>query len=155
MSNLPALSEKKGILQDIAATEHLAQRLAAQLQVGDVLLLEGDLGVGKTAFSRALITAMAGKDTDVISPTFMLLQTYESAQGTLYHYDFYRLKSANELTELGLQEALEQGITLIEWPALAEDFLPTHAWRLSLGFGDSSTARTYRLQGPQQKMANV
>lgn len=111
-------------LADIAAVEKLAGNIAPLLKQGDVLQLKGDLGVGKTTFTRALIAALAGKRIEVPSPTFTLVQQYDLPQFTLYHFDLYRLKNSDELIEIGLEQALSEGVSVLEWPELALDFLP-------------------------------
>jgi len=103
-------------LPDEQATTMLAQRLAPYLRAGDCLLLEGSIGAGKTAFCRALIRARLGRLEDVPSPTFTLVQIYEHEDGDIWHFDLYRLTHPDEAFELGLDEALEQAICLIEWP---------------------------------------
>ncbi len=101
-----------GSLQD---TEALAKRFAEVLKPGDVLGLEGDLGAGKTAFARALIQAL-GSVEEVPSPTFTLIQTYELPALVVWHVDLYRIEDESELQELGLEEAFEEALTIIEWP---------------------------------------
>ncbi len=96
-------------------TLRLAATTATQAKGRDVFLLEGPLGAGKSVFARGFIRALCGKDTEVPSPTFTLLQTYESPKGPLYHFDLYRLKDPDEIFEIGWDEA-RSGIMLIEWP---------------------------------------
>ena len=110
-------------------TDALAQRIAPILRAGDVLLLEGDIGAGKTAFSRALIRARLGYEEDVPSPTFTLVQTYED-DVDIWHCDLYRLSHPDEAIELGLDEAFETAICLIEWPDRLADLAPKSALTL-------------------------
>jgi len=94
----------------------LGARIAAQLEAGDAVPLEGDLGAGKTTLARAVIAALTG-ETDAPSPTYTLVQSYEAQAGFgLLHADLYRLEDTGELDELGLDEALDRGAALIEWP---------------------------------------
>lgn len=103
----------------------LAERLALHLCAGDSIALRGDLGAGKTAFARALIRALVGDPLhDVPSPTFALRQDYESARGAIVHFDLYRIADPRELDEIGFDEALQQAITVIEWPERAGTSLP-------------------------------
>src|SRR5689334_8638132 len=99
-------------LPDEAATDRLGRALAGAVRVGDVIALWGDLGAGKTRLARACIAALTG-EAEVPSPTFTLVQTYEAAIGTVWHFDLYRLSAAEEALELGFEEALSGGVVLI------------------------------------------
>jgi tRNA threonylcarbamoyl adenosine modification protein YjeE len=105
-------------LPDLAATAALGARIAAVLRPGDLVALAGDLGAGKTTLARAILAAL-GVDESVPSPTFTLVQSYRTARFPVGHYDLYRLKSPSEIAELGLEEALEDGAALVEWPERA------------------------------------
>lgn len=106
----------------------VAAELAAKLAKGGVVALKGDLGAGKTALARALIRHLTGHaDQDVPSPTYTLLQTYDAGDMPIWHFDLYRLKSPDEIYELGWDDALAPGnLVLIEWPQRIEGYLPTH-----------------------------
>lgn len=105
------------VLQTVDETRGLAAAIAPLLKSGDVLLLSGHVGAGKTAFARALIRArLAAPNEEVPSPTFTLVQTYPHPQGDLWHADLYRLTHPDEVQELGLEDAFETAICLIEWP---------------------------------------
>jgi len=140
-------------LPDEAAMAQLAQQIALHLKRGDVLKLEGDLGVGKTTFTRALIAALAGKEVDVPSPTFTLVQQYDLPQFTLYHFDLYRLKHSDELIELGLDQALTEGVAVLEWPNLAQDFLPPES--LVLRFSFEGQGRVAEISAPTSWAAHL
>lgn len=119
-------------LPDEEATVRLSQDLAQALRPGDVLLLHGDLGAGKTTLARGLIRAIAGDDQlEVPSPTFTLVQNYDS-RIPIRHFDLYRLHSADELDELGFEEAIETGAALVEWPERAQDRMPASAVTVQL-----------------------
>lgn len=118
-------------LPDEAATKALGERLSRVLAAGDVVKLEGDLGVGKSTLARALIAALTGV-TDAPSPTFTLVETYEGPDFALWHFDLYRLEKPEEVFELGLEEALDGGASLIEWPQRAERLLPAEALTVRL-----------------------
>ncbi len=113
------------LLPDTDATSRFGARLAQMLQAGDMVLLEGDLGAGKTTLARGVIEALTGV-TDAPSPTYTLVQHYETRSGLLLlHADLYRLEDAEELDELGIDEAPDHTIILIEWPDRMGDRRPT------------------------------
>jgi len=107
-------------------------QLAAVVQAPLTILLEGDLGSGKTTLARFLIQALVGAPCEVPSPTFTLVQTYDSLHGAIHHYDLYRLKRCEEAIELGIEESLTTAITLIEWPSIVYPILPAKYLRLYL-----------------------
>lgn len=104
-------------------SQTLAERLAQSIKAPLAVLLHGDVGAGKSHISRALIRAWAGAQIDVPSPTFTLVQSYDTPKGGIWHVDLYRLGDTQELIELGLLEALESNLCLIEWPDLAAEFI--------------------------------
>ncbi|MGP1257125.1 MAG: tRNA (adenosine(37)-N6)-threonylcarbamoyltransferase complex ATPase subunit type 1 TsaE [Kiloniellales bacterium] len=120
------------LLADEAATEDLAARLAPLLRTGDVVALGGDLGSGKTAFCRALINALPGPAEEVPSPTFTLVQVYERGDLQVWHFDLYRIEDAEEVWELGFEDALAEGVSLIEWPERLGSQLPQNRLDLQL-----------------------
>jgi tRNA threonylcarbamoyladenosine biosynthesis protein TsaE len=135
-------------LPDEAATAAFAARIAALSKPGDVIALQGDLGAGKTTFARAFIHARGAPDEDVPSPTFTLVQTYETAGAAIWHYDLYRVAAANEAWELGIEEAFcGTAIALIEWPDRLGSLLPQNRLEITLEFGDRPTARRAVMAG--------
>ena len=112
-------------LADEAATDRLGQALSKVLQAGEAICLSGPLGAGKSTLARALIRALTTPDEEVPSPTFTLVQTYDGAGLSIAHFDLYRLIDPDEAYEIGLDEALEDGAALIEWPERLEGRLPT------------------------------
>ena len=122
-------------LPDLAATQILGARIAGHLRAGDSVALSGDLGAGKTTLARAILTSLGVAET-VPSPTFTLVQTYETEKLIIGHYDLYRLKSPREMDELGLEEALELGAVLIEWPERAGASLPENRLTVELSIHD-------------------
>lgn len=142
-------------LADPAATEALAAAYAAQLVAGDVIALTGDLGAGKTVFARSLIRSLgraAGIEIDhVPSPTFTLVQLYDLAEFTLYHFDLYRLEAPEEVWEIGIEDAFAGGVSVIEWAERIEHLLPPHHIRIDLAFGSDETARIATVTGLENR----
>lgn len=114
-----------------AKTVAFGAMLGQTLARHDVITLAGPLGAGKTTLARALIQAASG-EAEVPSPTFGLLQTYQATDFTIYHFDLYRIEDKNEVWELGFEEALEDGATLIEWPERAAAHIPRQALHIRL-----------------------
>jgi tRNA threonylcarbamoyladenosine biosynthesis protein TsaE len=102
-------------LKDEAATAQLGARIAGALTAGDVVALSGELGAGKTALARAILRGR-GVEGHVPSPTFTLVQAYETPGLTVHHFDLYRVADESELRELGVEDARQDGALLIEWP---------------------------------------
>lgn len=120
-------------LNDPDETTALARQIGAYLGAGDCLLLSGDVGAGKTHFARALIQSLLSAAEDVPSPTFTLVQVYDASSGLeIWHADLYRLSDPSEVEELGLTEAMEQAICLIEWPDRLATLRPEDALDITL-----------------------
>ncbi|MBX3572237.1 MAG: tRNA (adenosine(37)-N6)-threonylcarbamoyltransferase complex ATPase subunit type 1 TsaE [Mesorhizobium sp.] len=128
-------------LEDEAATTRLGADLAAVARVGDVFALSGDLGAGKTTLARGFVRALAGDPAlDVPSPTFTLVQSYPG-RIAIHHFDLYRLAAGSDLDELGFDEAVSEGVALVEWPERAADLLPADRIRIELAHrGDGRVA---------------
>lgn len=129
-------------LADADATADLARRFAPLLRAGDALLLEGPIGAGKSHLSRALIRARLDREEDVPSPTFTLVQTYGD-DPEIWHADLYRLGHPDEALELGLDEAFETAICLVEWPERLGSLRPADA--LTLRFEQTRDGRSRRV----------
>ncbi len=130
-------------------TTRLAEALAPELAAGDVVLLSGHVGAGKSHFARALIRwrmRRVGALEDVPSPTFTLVQTYPLPDGDIWHADLYRLSDPDEVEELGLAGAFEDAICLVEWPDRLPD-PPAEALHLDFSDGDTPDARSLRISG--------
>ena len=107
-----------------ADTRLLGKKLAGELKAGDVVLLRGELGAGKSELARGIAAGLGVKET-VPSPTFTILNVYDSGRIPLYHFDWYRLESAEELYELGMDDYLGgDGVALVEWPEKCEEAVP-------------------------------
>lgn len=136
-------------LPDEEASALFGEDIAVALRPGDVLALKGDLGAGKTTLARAIIRALAGDPAlDVPSPTFTLMQSYD-ARIPVHHFDLYRLAAADELEELGLAEAAQDGVVLVEWPERAGDAL---AGAVRLQLHESGEGRLAVITGPEEAM---
>lgn len=127
------------------ATATFARRIGAGLRPGDVLLLSGGIGAGKTHFARSLIQSLLAVPEDVPSPTFTLVQVYDTAAGELWHADLYRLGGPDDCVELGLTEAFDTAICLVEWPDRLADLAPADALRLGFAEGGAEDARRLTL----------
>ena len=131
------------------ATARLARRMAPLLGAGDTLALSGPIGAGKSFFARALIRARlnaVGRDEDIPSPTFTLVQTYDAGDLEIWHSDLYRLTHPDEVLELGLEDAFDTALCLVEWPDRMGNALPETALHLDFAAGDSDDARRLTLR---------
>lgn len=129
-------------------TEQLAAYLATRATAGNCFCLTGDLGAGKSAFARAFIRARAGDGALVVpSPTFPIVQPYEFLDPALYHFDCYRLEGEAELTEIGLEEALESGICLIEWPEVAKRVIGANRIDIGIEIAPNNQTRAISVSG--------
>jgi tRNA threonylcarbamoyladenosine biosynthesis protein TsaE len=132
-------------LADEAATRRLGGQLAARARPGDVIALGGTLGTGKSTLARAFIRALTSPDEEVPSPTFTLVQQYESDAGLIWHFDLYRLEKPDDALELDIEEAFADGICLIEWPDRLGPLLPRRRLDVTLDAGDAEGSRRVRL----------
>ncbi|MFN3743242.1 MAG: tRNA (adenosine(37)-N6)-threonylcarbamoyltransferase complex ATPase subunit type 1 TsaE [Hyphomicrobiaceae bacterium] len=124
----------------------LAELIALKVRAGDLITLSGDLGAGKTTFARALIRALTGDpEAEVPSPTFTLVQPYATPRIHVAHFDLYRLADPDEIDEIGFDEAVADGLALVEWPERAEGRLHGHRLDVALHAGPSAETRTVTL----------
>ncbi len=134
------------LIFSVEQMQQLAVKLSSVLQKHDCITLQGDLGAGKTTFIRALIEHLNQDGVGVISPTFNLLQTYDvvlagGEKSVIWHYDLYRLEEPEEMEELAFDDALERGITVIEWPEMVLPWLPADRIEIVIDFGEGSSNR--------------
>ncbi len=131
-------------LANAAALEAVGAELAAVARVGDVIALSGELGAGKTTLARGLLRGL-GLESEAPSPTFTIVQSYEPPEVRLpvWHVDLYRLDEASDAEELGLDDAYDSALTLIEWPERLGGRLPRNALRLTIdGSGEAERRLT-------------
>jgi len=133
------------ILADEAATARLGVAVAGQLRAGEAVCLSGPLGAGKSTLARAMVRALTSADEDVPSPTFTLVQFYEGPRLNVAHFDLYRLSSPEEAYEIGLDDALDDGAAVIEWPERLEGDLPPDRLDIEISPADDSAGRRVRL----------
>lgn len=133
-------------LADEETARAFGTRFGLALRPGMTVLLEGPVGAGKSYLARAAIRALSGAEVDVPSPTFTLVQTYETLEGEVWHADLYRLTDVGEVEELGLTEAMGQDILLIEWPDRLGDYAPRDAIRVEISY--AGEGRLLRLSAP-------
>lgn len=141
----PARNAWTVLLPDAVATDRFGAALGRALAVGDIIALDGDLGMGKSALARAAIRARLDEpDADIPSPTFTLVQVYEADDIDLWHVDLYRLEGAAEVRQLGLEEAFLDSACLIEWPDFMAAELPPRAmWIRLLQAGEGRRAQIF------------
>lgn len=135
-------------------TETLAQRLAPYLCAGDTVLLEGPIGAGKSFFCRSIILSILADPEDVPSPTFTLVQVYDGPDFPIWHCDLYRLTHPDEAWELGLDEAFESALCLVEWPDRLAGQEPKDSLRLSF-VSENGEARLLKIQSYSQRWSNL
>ena len=129
------------ILKDEAATARLGAAVARVLRAGEAVCLSGPLGAGKSTLARGLVRALTTPGEDVPSPTFTLVQFYEGPRLKIAHFDLYRLSNPDEAYEIGLDEALDEGAAVIEWPQRLEGRLPANRLDIDIALdGDARRA---------------
>ena len=139
-------------------TRAFAREFGRLLKPGDTILLSGEIGSGKSFLSRAIIQNMMlehGEVEDVPSPTFTLVQTYQIGDTEVWHSDLYRLSDVSEIEELGLFDAFETGISLIEWPDRLGPLAPESALLIELAAGTGENERALNLRWRDQKWTDI
>lgn len=136
------ISNAESLCPDPADTERFAESISGRLGPGDVVLLEGPLGAGKTCFVRGLARGLGHRGERVLSPTFQLVREHRGGRLPLYHVDLYRLKGPDEVLPLGLEEVFDgDGVSAVEWPERLGVHAPRGAWRVLITVLDSGVRR--------------
>lgn len=146
MNHWPSEFRRSLVLNDLTATGALGAKIAAGLRRGTAVALDGELGTGKTALARAVLRARGLKE-EAPSPSFSLVQSYDLSGLTISHFDLYRIEHDAELPELGIEDALDHGAILIEWPQRAYGLLPDDTLLVHLVSG-AQGQRHVELSGP-------
>ena len=134
---------EKFVINNLNDTKNLAESIADQCSIGNVITLNGTLGAGKTYFTSCFINYLLKKNgletTKVVSPTFNIVKEYKIDDFSVYHFDLYRLKNKNELYELDIENAFENGISIIEWPEIAEDVIYNVVFNINIEITGENT----------------
>jgi tRNA threonylcarbamoyl adenosine modification protein YjeE len=134
-------------ISSIKETKNLAEKIAVQIKIGQVILLKGTLGVGKTCFANFLINKLLKNnnlpETNIVSPTFNIVKEYKLKEYSVYHFDLYRLKNSNELYELDIENAFENGISIIEWPEKAEKIIYNIVFEIEIKIEEDNKRKFY------------
>ena len=136
-------------------TMNFAKKLASKLKVGDVVVLSGELGAGKTKFTEGFLSYF-GLEKEISSPTFTIVNEYKKDDINIYHFDVYRLEDSSEFYAIGGDEYFENGICLIEWGELIEDALPNEYIKIDFSRDDSNeNERILNIQSIGNKYDNI
>lgn len=138
---------KKLLNQKLQDIKNFASQLARVCKTGDIIALWGNLGAGKTTFSRYFIQALYSQIGEIPSPTFPLVQVYSGDKETIWHFDLYRLQQPEEAWELSIEEAWTTAISLIEWPQRLKHFLPKERLDIVIEFAENPEMRHINLYG--------
>ncbi|MFV0321826.1 MAG: tRNA (adenosine(37)-N6)-threonylcarbamoyltransferase complex ATPase subunit type 1 TsaE [Alphaproteobacteria bacterium] len=137
-----------------AETKTLAAKLAKALKPGDCVAFFATLGMGKSVFCRTIIQTLMPEVSNVPSPTFTLVQTYDNEETEIWHFDLYRLEEPEEVFELGIDEALQNSITLIEWPQNMGTYLPSGAIKIYITPGENPDDRLIKIESDKKLLIN-
>lgn len=119
-------------IDNLEQTKSLAEKISKLVTIGDVIELKGDLGAGKTTFARYFINSLLEKEEDILSPTFNIVHPYHTKNFTIWHFDLYRIEDINEVEEIGIFDAFDEGVSLIEWPQIISSIVPENRLLLNL-----------------------
>ena len=130
-------------------TIKIAERFSKITKISDFICLDGTLGMGKSVFARGFIKYQTNAE-EVPSPTFTLVQSYEGKDYDIFHYDLYRIKNAEEIFEIGMEDMIYEGISLVEWPSKMEAYLPNNRIEIVITGKDNLREITFRLNNKEK-----
>jgi tRNA threonylcarbamoyladenosine biosynthesis protein TsaE len=137
-------------IDSLASLKTLAGKIASLANIGDIILLKGELGSGKTSFAKYFINSISKHDQNVTSPTFNILQIYDCENFSAWHYDFYRIETEEEIVNLGLDDAFSNGVSIIEWPEKIRSFLPQASLEIHFSFTEKHNSRLLTISGSEK-----
>ena len=143
-------------INNLEQTKLLAEKIAKIAEKGDVIELKGDLGAGKTTFARYFINCLPEKEEDILSPTFNIVHPYTTKNFTVWHFDLYRIENISEIEEIGIYDAFDEGVSLIEWPHIISSIVPEN--RLLVNITQNESERTTSIEGAgswQERISNI
>jgi len=135
-------------------TKAIAKKLASKLKTGDVIVLSGDLGSGKTKFTEGFL-AFWNLENEISSPTFTIVNEYNSPEFNINHFDVYRLSDIDEFYAMGGMEYFENGISIIEWGEMIEDILPPHIKIVFEKDEENEDKRTLNIESTDDRLQNI
>ena len=139
---------------DQTAVERFACELAGRLDAGDTLVFRGEIGAGKSVFCRSIISTLLPEPEDIPSPTFTIIQTYDTPNFEIWHCDLYRLTDISQTDELGVEMGYETALCLIEWPEILDTTVPDSALDIKIEEGEQENERHITFSGNGDKWIN-
>ena len=132
---------KKVINYTLDEVKKVSNEIAAMLTKRNILLLYGDLGAGKTTLTKSIVESLGGDPKNVTSPTFNLVHIYDTKKFKIWHFDLYRIKSEKELFNIGIEDAMTDGVLIIEWGEIAENLFSKNYLKVHIEFTDDEYKR--------------
>ena len=137
---------QENIIYHLSDINAIACKIVKKLQKKTILLLQGDLGAGKTTLSKLIVKNLGGNDKDVTSPTFNLIHKYNAGEQYIWHIDLYRIKSVGALINLGIEDIIQEGIVIVEWGEMMKCHFVNRCLEVSLTFTDKINTRKIELK---------
>ena len=131
-------------------TINFASQFASKLQLGNIIILSGDLGAGKTKFTQGILKYF-NLENEISSPTFTIVNEYTDSTIPIYHFDVYRINDVEEMFEIGYEEYFfSEGVSVVEWADLIEEIIPEDAIRINISYGENEGERIYQISGLEE-----